>query len=154
MKRIALCILLGSALAGCTTVRPTMSYVAPEVTASDAAKLAADAAHWLATPLPPANTTIVLDPPASTAQQGDVMTPAMVEQLRATGYGVVQVPRQQAKAAPPPEGVPVRYLVSPLSTGVLMRLQYQGIEAARFYPRSTDGSLVEATPFTVREASQ
>lgn len=154
MKRLAICILVGAALSGCASVRPSMSYVAPEVTASDASKLAADAAHWLAKPLPPAQTTIVLDPPASSAQQSDVMTPAMLEQLRATGYGVVQVPRQQGKDTPPLEGVPVRYLVSPLDTGVLMRLQYQGVEAARFYPRSTDGSLVEAAPFTVREAGQ
>ena len=82
------------------------------------------------------------------------MTPAMVEQLRATGYGVVEAPRNPGKDAPPVEGVPLRYLVSPLQAGVLMRLQYRGVEAARFYPRSTDGSLVEAAPFTVRQAGQ
>lgn len=152
MKRIAICILVGSALAGCASVRPTMSYVSPEVTANDARVLAADAAEHLAQPLPPARTTIVLDPPAS--RQDDVMTPAMVEQLRATGYGVVEAPRNPGKDAPPVEGVPLRYLVSPLQAGVLMRLQYQGVEAARFYPRSTDGSLVEAAPFTVRQAGQ
>lgn len=152
MKRIALCFLLGAALAGCSTVRPSMSYVAPEVTASDATVLAADAAEHLAPALPPAHTTLVLDPPVT--KQNDVMTPAMIEQLRATGYGVVQVEPNRAKDAPPVEGVPLRYLVSPLQAGVLMRLQYQGVEAARFYPRATDGSLVESAPFTVRQAGQ
>jgi len=151
MKKILATMLLASALAGCASMRPSMSFVAPEITAPDAAKLAADAAQWLAKPLPPARTTIVLDPPAS-SRQGDVMTPAMVEQLRASGFGVVQVPK--GKDAPTPQGVPVRFLVSPLDTGVLMRLQYQGVEAARFYPRSTSGALVEAAPFTVREAGQ
>lgn len=152
MKRIALCILVGATLAGCSTTRPSMSYVAPEVTANDATVLAADAAEHLAPALPPARTTLVLDPPAS--QQNDVMTPAMIEQLRATGYGVVQVEPNRPKDAPQIEGVPLRYLVSPLQAGVLMRLQYQGIEAARFYPRATDGSLVEAAPFTVRQTGQ
>lgn len=150
MKRIAICFLVGSALAGCTTMRPTMSYVTSEVTVNDAKVLATDAAKHLALPLPPARTTIVLDPPAS--RQDDVMTPAMVEQLRATGYGVVLIEPNRPKDA---NGVPLRYLVSPLQTGVLMRLQYQGVEAARFYPRSTDGSLLnEAAPFTVRQAGQ
>lgn len=151
MKRIAIYILLGATFAGCTTVRPSMSYVAPEITANDAQMLAVDAAQWLSRPLPPARTTLVLNAPAT--PQSDVMTPVLTEQLRATGYGVVQVSSQQ-RGNTPPEGVTVRYLVSPLRAGILMRLQYQNVEAARFYQRGTDGSLVGAAPFTVREAGQ
>lgn len=152
MKKLLASLLLASTLAGCITARPSMSYVAPEITANDARVLAADAAIQLSRPLPPAKTTILLDPPPSS--QNDVMTPAMIEQLRATGYGVVNANASPDKNAPPVEGVSVRYLVSPLASGVLMRLQYQGVEAARFYPRGTDGALVEAAPFTVRESGQ
>ncbi len=62
MRKILASLLVASALAGCATTRPSMSYVAPEVTAGDATVLAADAAAWLATPLAPAHTTIILDP--------------------------------------------------------------------------------------------
>jgi len=43
-------------------------------------------------------------------------------------------------------------LVSPLDSGVLLRLQYEGVEAARFYPRAASGALTIGAPFTVREA--
>lgn len=149
MKRITLCILVGSALAGCAPVRPSMSYVAPTVTAHDAQVLAADAAQWLAGPLPPAQTTIVIEPPA--AGQTDVMTQAMTNHFRATGYGVVQAPPRPPKNAPLPKGVTLRYLVSALNSGVLLRLQYQGAEATKYYARSARGALIEAGPFTVRQ---
>lgn len=151
MRRVWIFTIL---LAGCSTMGPTTSYVSPDISASDAAALAVDAVKHLAGPLAPAHTTIVLDPPASTHGK-DVMTRAMVEQLRAKGYGVVQIKKRvRGKPVAPIKGVLVRYVVSPAQAGagVLLRLQYQGGEAARFYPRK-DGALsvADATPFTVRQ---
>lgn len=136
-------------LSACATTRPTMSYVSPELTDNDAAVLAGDTARHLADRLPPAKSTVVLDPPAG---QSDVMTAALLAKLREAGYGVVEADRQAGPKQG--EGTPVRYLVSPLENGVVLRLQYLGIEASRFYPRTANGALLSSGPFTVRGAAQ
>jgi len=153
MKRFAvLALLVTVTLAGCVSTRPGMSYVAPDITAADAALLAADAVEHLRVSLPPAHTTVVLEPPTT----HDVVTPVLVERLRAAGYGLVLVEPQggRAEEAKTANGVKVRYLVSPMQHGVLLRLQYKDVEAARFYPRGSDGNLVQSVPFMVRIAGQ
>lgn len=137
-------------LCACATTRPSMSYVAPELTPGDAAVLASDTATHLAEPLPPAKSTVVLDPPAG--QRADALTPALLSALRGAGYGVIEADRRVGPQAG--EGTPVRYLVSPLENGVVLRLQYLGTEASRFYPRTVNGTLEAAGPFTVRESGQ
>lgn len=152
MARLHLIAPLAAALllSACATSRPTMSYVEPTVTASDAQTLASDTVAYLADPLPPARTTIVLDPPA--AKDHDALTAAMLPALRARGYGVTLVDPQTGKAGG--AGVPLRYIASPLDSGVLLRLQYQGTEASRYYPRSSNGQLLPGAPFTVRGGAQ
>ncbi|WP_227650638.1 hypothetical protein [Klebsiella pneumoniae] len=59
-----------------------------------------------------------------------------------------------ANFATVPAGVPLRYIASPLDSGVLLRLQYQGIEASRYYPRGSNGQLLPGAPFTVRGGAQ
>jgi type IV secretion system protein TrbH len=147
MARLLLIAPLAAALllSACVT-RPGMSYVAPTVTASDAQTLARDTVDYLADPLPPARTTLVLDPPA--AKDHDALTAAMLPALRARGYGVTLIDPQTGKVGG--AGVPLRYLASPLDSGVLLRLQYQGIEASRYYPRGSNGQLLPGAPFTVR----
>lgn len=149
MARILALLPLAAAvlLSACATSRPSMSYVAPEVTPVDAQTLAADTVAYLADPLPPARTTLVLDPPAGAKH--DALTGAMLVALRARGYGVSVVDPKTGKAAG--QGTPLRYLASPLYRGVVLRLQFQGVEASRFYPRTASGKLVPAdAPFTVR----
>ena len=138
-------------LSACATSRPSMSYVAPEVTAADAQVLAAVSVAYLADPLPPARTTLVLDPPLS--GKHDALTAAMLNSLRARGYGVSLVDPKTGTAAG--QGTPLRYLASPLASGVVLRLQFQGVEATRFYPRTTNGKLLsDGAPFTVRGGKQ
>ncbi|WP_244149732.1 conjugal transfer protein TrbH [Xenorhabdus eapokensis] len=138
-------------MSACVTTRPSMSYVAPEITAKDAQVLATDAVSHLENPLPPARTTVSLDPPISNAQP-DVLTPALLAALRMRGYGVTITDRKTGRVAG--KAMLLRYLASPFESGVIMRLQYLGIEASRFYPRATDGTLLlNGAPFTVREAS-
>lgn len=139
--------LMLSACAAPTISRPSMSYVAPEITASDAQLLAADSVAYLADPLPPAKTTVMLDPPSN--GDHDTLTAAMLDALRARGYGVTVVDPKTGTATG--EGVPLRYVAAPALNGVVLRLQFQGIEAARFYPRSSDGKLLpDSAPITVR----
>jgi hypothetical protein len=139
-------------LAGCATLpNASMSYVSAKITApSDASVMADDAANYLTGPLPPAKTTLVLDPPQTA--QGNVMTPALEAALRSKGYAVTELSRKPSPSARSPQGVKLRYLVTPLDAGVLLRLQYAGVEAARFYPRAANGALSISAPFTVREA--
>lgn len=70
-----------------TTPRPSASYVDPAINAADAKTLADDAAAYLSGPLPPAHTTLVIDPPAA-RDMADVLTPALQTALRDKGYGI------------------------------------------------------------------
>lgn len=152
--RFLLPALAALALSACATSRPSMSYVASEVTASDASTLVADAVDFLADSLPPAKTTLLLDPPA--VRQGtvpDVLTPAMTDRLRARGYGVAVV-ADDRPAAPDKRATPLRYLVSPLDNGIVLRLQFNGQEATKLYPRTTAGTLLTSGPFLLREVGQ
>lgn len=137
-------------LSACATSRPTMSYVEPTVTDSDAQTLASDTVEYLADPLPPARTTLLLDPPVS--KNSDALTTVMMTSLRERGYGVALLDPQTGNASE--DGVLLRYIASPLDSGVLLRLQFQGTEASRYYPRGSDGQLLPGAPFTVRGHSQ
>jgi hypothetical protein len=151
MKRIFIApMTIAVFLSACTVTRPTMSYVAPGLSGDDAVTLATDAVEHLSGPFPPAKSTLLLDPPQNKA--GDVLTPALLARLRANGFGVIEAnPKTKAPAV---TDTLIRYLVSPLENGVVLRLQYQGVEATRFYPRGTNGALLPFAPFTVREAAQ
>lgn len=152
MARLYLIASLAAALflGGCAALRPTMSYVEPSVTASDGQTLASDTVAYLSDPLPPARTIIVLDPPAT--KDRDSLTSAMLPALRKRGYGIELINPKTGKASS--AGVPLRYIASPLDDGVLLRLQYQGIEASRFYSRGSNGLLLTDAPFTVRWGAQ
>jgi hypothetical protein len=135
------------ALGGCATVSRTSSYVS-EVSPADAATLASSIADYLGQQLPPANTTLVLQPPAQ-SQAHNALTPALTRALQRAGFGVYP-PTQDA---PAPAGVhSIRYLVSPLNAGVLVRLQYDQTEASRWFARNSGRQLQAGSPFTVRAA--
>lgn len=168
-------LIVSFALAGCATTRPGTSYVAPGITAYDGAVLAADTSNYLRTVYPAANTVLALEAPSVKA--GNAVTPELDIALRLAGFAVIEnSPEESARqtaaeraaqqrsaalrgdgyavmdgAAAPAAGVRLRYLVAPLDHGLVLRLQYQGVEASRFYHRNTNGGLVAAAPFTVRE---
>lgn len=147
------------ALSACATSRPSMSYVAPEITYSDAQTMATDAVNFLADPLPPAHTTLILDPPrpkqpASAVNPTDALTAAMTEKLRARGYGISVVTDDEHKDATARKGTALRYLASPLDNGIVLRLQFGGQEATKLYPRTTDGKLMPSGPFMLRGVGQ
>lgn len=146
--RAFLLVLVAALLSACASMPRDVSFVAPEITPADSATLAADTAQHLATALPPARTTLLLQPAKT-----DVLTAALLRQLIDQGFGVIEAdPLAKGEQSAPSDAVSLRYLASPLDAGVVLRLQYQGIEASRYYPRAADGSLVTAAPFTVREA--
>ncbi len=143
-ERLLLAVLL---LAGCATSRPPGSYVSG-VFESDAALLASAMVEYLGEQLPPASTTFLLQPPARDPL-GNALTPALGSALRQAGFAV----QEAAPGSPAGSGVyALRYLISPLDAGVLVRLQYQQTEASRWYVRNSRGELQAASPFTVRVA--
>ena len=132
--------------------RPSSSYVDQAINAADAKTLADDAAAYLSGSLPPAKTMLLIDPPSS-RNATDVLTPAMQVALREKGYGVLVLSPEShytKETSEPLAGTAFRYLASPLETGVLLRLQFSGTEASRFYQRNRDGALLpNLFPFTV-----
>ena len=135
------------ALAGCASVAPTASYVS-DVSPADATPLASALAAYLGQQLPPATTTLVLQPPPP-SQADNALTPALRGALSHAGFEVFE----PSKDAPPPAGAhPIRYQVTPLEGGVLVRLHYDRTEAARWFARNRRGQLQAAGPFTVSAA--
>jgi len=134
-------------LAACArSPRPAMSYVSSKVTSAEINTLVTDATNYLYGSLPPAQTTVLLAPTKS--RTATALSTALAEQLRATGYGVIESDTgERINAA---HVVPLRYLVSRVDDGIVLHLQYHDIEASRFYPRTADGGLMLLAPFTVR----
>ena len=137
MKTIALamCLLM---LSGCAALQERIaklnvkkgsynSFVAPEITASDSVIITKGMAKFLGGQMAYAKTTLELEP---------VQNPfhaQLRDQLRGMGFGVVEtvIPNQDA--------VPIRYYVSPLETGVLVRMNYLGKSANLFFSRTPSG---------------
>jgi len=135
-------------LAACArSPRPAVSYVSSKVTPVEIATLVADTTRYLYAALPPAHTTVQLVPAKSRAAA--TLSTVLAEQLRITGYGVIE--NDTREHINDPHVVPLRYLVSRLDDGIVLHLQYRNIEASRFYPRTADGGLALAAPFSVRE---
>lgn len=135
---------LALSLTACATSNGSKSYVAKEITQTDAEVLAADAVNHLSSPLPPAHTTFLILSPS--AGEIDLLTPTLVKKLRERGYGVHET---QAETETP-AGTKLRYLASPFDNGLILRLQYLQSEATRFYQRNPDNSISPGAPFTVR----
>jgi hypothetical protein len=140
---IALAAVLASG--GCAVAPPGASYVAG-VTPADAALLASDIADLIGRRLPAASSTLTPElPPES--QAGNALTPALRARLAGAGFAIAD-PRTQKV----PGAHSLRYLVTPLDGGMLVRLEVDRSAASRWYVRSSAGTLQPGSPFTVREA--
>ena len=141
-------LLLALALGACASnTRPSMSYVAPTVTGSEARILAADATAFLADQVPPGRATFVLDPPKAGP---DLLTGELSANLRGRGYGVLVANPKTGPVSG--QGVPLRYTATPLDSGLVLRLQYLNHDAAKYYSRTAPGQVAaDAAPFVVRE---
>lgn len=138
-------------LTGCqTNSGSATSYVSVRLPASAASQLADDAAAYLSSVLPPARTTLKVALGKEGTTQ-DSVSPAILAALREKGYGVIVSEEQEKQHSA--AGVPVRFTVSRLENGVLLRLDYGSSEATRFYLRTSDNQLTPASAFTVREVN-
>ncbi|AWK88612.1 conjugal transfer protein TrbH [Azospirillum thermophilum] len=130
-------------LGGCASFGPRSSYV-EAVTPADAPLLAADIAGFVSDRLPAASTTVALDEPAGELAS-DSLTPVLRDELRRIGFGVAGADQKA------PGAHALRYLVTPLNAGVLVRLQFDRTTASRLWLRNSAGTLQAGSPFTVRE---
>ncbi len=137
-------------LTGCQTARPNASQVTVNLPSAESAQLSGDAANFLAQQLPAARTTLVLAT-GITGTIANTVSPAMIAALRSKGYGIAF-----SDPAPTPgtNAVRLRFLVSRMDNGVLLRLRYGSSDASRFYLRTTGQGLVAVSPFSVREGVQ
>lgn len=128
-------------LAGCASTGG--SYVdGSAFAAGDAATLASEMTTFVKSTLPPGSSTLVLDPPPA-EQASNTLTPVFADSLRQAGFAIAP--------AATPEARHIRYLVTPLDGGTLVRLSVGGTQAARFFVREAGGGLQARGPFMVRE---
>jgi hypothetical protein len=130
-------------LAGCAAMQPvTASYVAP-VTPTDTMPLVQSIASFVGDQLPVGRSTLLLEPPPAN-QQANTLTPALTTVLHARGYAIAA----DAKAAPSSHHV--RYLVTPLFDGILVRVNIDKTEGSRMFQHDKAGNLVAYAPMAVR----
>ncbi|MGH7071566.1 MAG: hypothetical protein ACREFO_16355, partial [Acetobacteraceae bacterium] len=113
---------------------PNSSYVAPLQQPADAHVLANGMAAFVAMRFPAGSSTVVLDPTPSD-QARNSLTPALASALRRRGFAIAE------DGQPVPAGAHhLRYLVTPLDNGDLVRLTLDGAtEGSRFFVRNTAG---------------
>ena len=133
-------------LAGCQSLAPvdaSLSYV-ERIPSGDAVALGSAIADTVADHWPGAHTTLVLIPP-NRAQTPNGFTTALTTGLLNSGF-----------ALSPPDSAPndtthrLQYWVTALDGEWLIRLQLDGTPMARLYAHDATGSLVAASPMTVR----
>lgn len=141
-------VLAAPALLAACALNPGGSYVGRIGTAGNAQVLAASMARFVATKLPAASTTVMLDPTPS-GQASNFVTPALVTDLRNRGFAIADG-RQRSSAAVHR----IRYLVTPLANGDLVRVSIDGgTQASRFFVRSSTGALQAGGPLTVLDSA-
>lgn len=131
-------------LAGCATMTPTASYVSL-TDASDVTGVVPAITGYVSDKLP-SSSRVLLVPPASGGW--DPVTPPLIADLYARGFAI-------ADAQHPGGTHTIGFTVSPLDTGVLVRIVIDGTnDASQFLARGTAGRLQPGGPYTVREASR
>lgn len=145
MKKTALAICLLTS--GCATFpalkqgKPSGSYVAPEISQSESEEIARDMARFLAVRLSPAKTTIELDSSMSMFHE------ILFNELAWRGFGVIEHTSEDGDA------VALRYFVTTLDTGIVIRMKYDRQVAGRFYNR-VGNRLSFGNAYAVREVTQ
>jgi uncharacterized lipoprotein YajG len=148
VKAVALVICL-FLVSGCASLRDRIAsmhdtqgkdatFILKGISDSDSTEISQDIAQYMANQYPAAKTTIELD------VVNNLLHKKLQEQLTRRGFGI----------GASPEAVQLRYYVTALDTGLLVRMRYQYKVASRYYPRATDGRLSMQSRFTVREATK
>lgn len=107
MLRILPALILTLAFFGCTTTRPYGNFVHDPNAGLDQEKIATDVVARLVTLYPPARTRLELDQPTP-----DRFGQALVDKLRARGYALLELEKQQTQTAQTAgSNQPLRYVL-------------------------------------------
>lgn len=142
MRRLVLAFALAS-LAGCASLPRSASWQAP-LSANDAKFFAVATVHYLHPRWPAAATTVWIAPAVLKKTTPDTFGPALATVLRRDGYAVAGGPTSAGAHT-------LRYRLTRLGDGVLLRFDYDRNEAVRYYRHDTTGHWTPVSPFTVRE---
>jgi hypothetical protein len=143
---LALCV---SSMFGCAHFealkqkpQQSISYVYHEISEDDSEVVGEDMAKVLASQLPAAKTTLYIE------QSNTYLRAVLVDELAAKGFGILEMKPDQGPA------ISLQYFVTPLDSGVLVRMRYQDKISSRYYGRGPDGALIPSSKIAVREAAQ
>lgn len=137
-------LLMMSSMAGCAmTGGHQGSWIEP-LTVKEARGLASEVTKLLQERVPPAKTLLVVEP----AQRKARFEVELEAALHGAGYALA-LPNSEVQS-----GHRVRYRVSTLDGGILLRLELDDIEISRWYGLDEEGRLVAVTPFTIGESEQ
>ena len=143
---LTLALLAITLVAGCT-VGPNTSYVGKLRQPTDFEAVATAMAEFVSMSLPGAPSVLMLDPTPSD-QASNALTQAFASALRRCGFSIGGGSQHLGGNTHR-----IRYLVTPLDSGVLARLMIDGTtEGSRFFARNAGGSLQPGGPFTVTQA--
>ena len=149
---VMMCLFL---LSGCAALKETwksgfgeksrgyVSYVVADLSEIDSTELSKDVSQFLMNQLPAAKTTLELEPLKSPFHE------KLRDQLSRKSFGIIEKNFRE-----PWQGVQVRYLITRYEGGLLVRVQYLGKTATRFYDRTQDGRLATSASYTLREATK
>jgi hypothetical protein len=130
-----------------SVVSAVQSWVMP-VKEAPANELAKSMAAFIAYQKQPTNTTLYLAPPAN-SPDNNPLTQALSLELRKAGFALASHSNQL------PGVQTLQYVVSPLdignAEGILIRIRINGLEASRWFQQEKPGSVLAASPFTVKE---
>lgn len=135
MRRRLVILAAALALSGCAASGAATSFVQVPATVK-VNQVAANMTGLVAHVLPPAHTTVKIEPPARKA--GKKFAASFEAAMRARGFGVSTT-----------AGVPVRYAVSVFNKAVLLRVWAGKSVVSRAYQANDAGKLVPVSPMTV-----
>lgn len=146
MKRTVSAICIVMSLVGCAQLealknRNTPTSFVAELNEADSKKIGKDMAAILANQFPVAKTTVYVEP------SNTIVRAVLVDEMTAKGFGILDVRPDKGPA------VVLKYFVTHLSNGILVRMRYGDVVASRYYGRQVDGNLF-AGKIAVREATK
>lgn len=138
--------LLGAlGLSACAAVpTPSSSYIGSAMSNADAGVIAAAITSFVQTHVPAASSTVAIDP-ATVAIGSDLTSPLpglVTSDIRKAGYGVA------APGVTVPGAHTVRYLVTPLNGGLLLRVAVDQAQGAQVFGTTAQGMIAAASPVT------
>ena len=149
--RFSLPLVAALGLSACATIpAPSSSYVGGSMSDADAGVIAEAITSFVQTHVPAASSTVTVDP-ATVAIGGGLKSPLpglVTSDLRKAGYGVA------APGVTVPGAHTVRYLVSPLDGGLLLRVTVDQIQGSQVFETTAQGMLAAASPVTQTRSAQ